>query len=157
MRNTSIENAPSDAARGPLAEQLLSPATFPAFLEDAKTVIAEEIRGRGMTLRTAFKVTRKLKPDIVERMVRELSPDFVAALEPCYADYRASTTTDLYDYLLAHEAEVRDAMLAAADARARRIHSRAIHSAYGRIRGRAEREIAQAMPRIAAVIARHAG
>ena len=155
MRNTSSESADA-VADGPLAAQLLSPETFPRFVDDCIALIGDEIRKKGMTLRTAFKVTQKVKPDITERTVRELSPDFVHALEPCYAKYRAEGGEDLRAHLIAHEDEVADAMLIAADRRAERIHNRTIHSAYGRVRGRARREISEAMPQIASVIARHA-
>lgn len=155
MRNTSSESD-NAVADGPLAAQLLSPETFPGFVDDCTALIGDEIRKKGMTLRTAFKVTQKLKPDISERAVRELSPDFVHALEPCYAKYRAGEETDLRAHLIAHEDEVADAMLLAADRRAERIQNRTIHSTYERLRGRARREISEAMPQIASVIARHA-
>lgn len=144
------------ANRGPLAAKLLAPETFPALVDDCRALVSAEMRKKGMTLRTAFGVVQRLKPDIVERTVREQMPDFVTALEPCYADYRQGETRDFHAYLLAHQDTVADAVLAVADRRADRIHSRTIHSAYNKVRGRARREVLDAVPALAAILARHA-
>ncbi len=109
-----------------------------------------------MTLRTALRVAQKIKPDILDRTVRELMPEFVTELEPCFSDYHASGAADLRAYLIAQENQVADAALSVADRRADRIYSRTIRSAYNRVRGRARREILAAVPDIAATIAKHA-
>ncbi len=146
----------ADGGDGPLAAQLLTPATFPHFVADCKALVAAEIKKKGMTLRTVFNVVRKVKPDIIERTVRELMPQFVREIEPCYADYRAGDAGDFRAYLVAHDTRVADAMLKVADRRAEVIHNQTIHAAYMRVRGRAQREIIQAMPGIAATIGKYA-
>jgi hypothetical protein len=152
-------NQPTEAlhaADDSLAAQLLSPATFPHFVSDSKALVATEIKKKGLALRTAFNVAQKIKPDIVERAVRELMPQFVHEIEPCYADYRAGGgTNDFRGYLLAHDTQVADAMLKVADRRAELIHSQTILTAYKRVRSRAQREIIKAMPGIAATIGKY--
>lgn len=144
------------AAADTLADQLLNAQTFPRFAGDAEAFVQAEIAKHGMALRAAFKVVKKLKPNIIERVVREIAPDFVHALEPCYAEYRQSAQNDLRAHLLANETAVADAALSAADRRAERIESRTIRSAYDRVRGRAQREVVDSVPEIATIIARHA-
>ncbi|GAB3676264.1 DUF6918 family protein [Salinisphaera aquimarina] len=143
-------------ARGPLAQRLLAPETFPALTADACALVEKEIKKRGMTMRTAYGVALKVKPDLVTRTVTELMPGFVAELEPCYAVFQNSGSIDLRAHFIANAETVADAMLSVADRRAQRIHSRAISSGYKRVRGRARREIIDTMPQIADVLARHA-
>ncbi len=157
MSNPNRDRADALAAEGEgLASRLLSRDTFPHLVSDCNALAASKIRKKGVTLRTAFHVAQKIKPDILDRMVRELMPAFVTELEPCFSDYRASGAGDLRTYLIAHENQVADAVLSVADRRADRIYSRTIRSAYNRVRGRARREILAAVPDIAATIAKHA-
>lgn len=142
-------------ACGPLAAQLLEPVRFEAFVNDCTRLVATEIRSRGMTLRAAFSVVQRIKPDILERTVREQMPAFVGELEPCYSEYRTSASRDFGAWLVAHETRVVNAVLRVTDRRAERIASRPIHSAYQRVRGRAAREISDAVPALAVVIDRH--
>ena len=152
----SDENPPHHADRGPLAQRLLAPDTFPALTEDCRALVETEIKKRGMTLRTAYNVALKVKPDLVTRAIQELMSGFAAELEPCYAEFQASEATDLRAHFIRHEDAVADAMLSVADRRADRIVSRAISSGYKRVRGKARREIIASMPEIATVLARHA-
>lgn len=145
----------SDRTHATLAAQLLAPATFEAFAADCRTLLDEEIKRKGMTVRTAFRVVRKIKPNILDRVVRELMPDFLDALEPCHADFKAGPGTDFEAYLIAHDDRVAEAVLQAADHRAQRIQSRTIHAAYERVRGRAKPEIRPAVPAFAATIVQH--
>jgi len=147
----------SDRTHATLAAQLLAPATFEAFAADCRTLLDEEIKRKGMTVRTAFRVVRKIKPDILDRVVRELMPEFLDALEPCHADFKAGSDTDFKAYLIAHDDRVAEAALRAADVRAQRIHSRSIHAAYNRVRGRAKSEILPAVPAFAQIMTRHLG
>ncbi|MES1924888.1 hypothetical protein [Salinisphaera sp. T31B1] len=157
MAQTQTQTRAADmpvGAQGPLGAQLLAPDTFPRLVSDACALVEREIGKRGMTMRTAYSVALRLKPDLVTRTVRELMPGFVAELEPLYADCQ-TRDENFHDYLIAHGHTVADAMLNMADERAERIHSRAISSGYKRVRGRARREIVDAMPQIATVISSH--
>ena len=130
---------------------------FDALVADCDRLVANELQGRGMTVRTAVSMVKKLKPSIVERTVRELMPDFLVALEPCHADFKASAKpdADFGDYLAARDTRVVDAVLEVADHRAERVGSRPIRSAYARVRGRAAGEIRSVVPELARIIARH--
>lgn len=145
-----------NTGQSPLAGELLAADTFEHLVADCTTLVASEINGKGMTMRTVFKLVQKAKPDILERTVRELMPEFVYAIEPCYAGYQAQSEQNLRDYLVAHDAEIARAMLTVTDRRAARIQRRTIGSGYDRVRDRAQQEMIDAMPRIATIIARHA-
>jgi len=154
MVDSELHASPATDDR--LATRLLAPGTFPHLVDDCTALVAAEMKNKGMAMRTAFKLVQKTKPDILERTVRELMPEFIRAIEPCYTDYRARDLDDFRAYLVAHDTEVADSVLTVTDRRAERIANRAIRSAYDRVRGRARREIVEAMPELATIIAKHA-
>lgn len=138
-----------------LAGQLLAPGMFEPFAEDCRALLAAEIGRKGLTVRTAYSVVRRLKPDILERVVREVMPDFLAALEPCHAEFQAADTDDFEAFLIARDERVAEAALQAADRRAARIQNRSIRSAFNRVRGKAKSEIRPAVPALARIIRIH--
>lgn len=148
--------AVSDTQQGPLARQLLDPAVFPQLLEDSKALVADEIQKKNMALRTGFNMVKKAKPNLIDRGMRELLPEFVDALEPFYASAEADPNTQFRDHLLARKTEVADALLAVSDRRVADVDNRVVKSGYQRLRGRAQREVIAAMPGIAAVMSKHA-
>lgn len=150
------DNETQPAGDDTLAGRLFLPEIYPRFVDDCSALILSEVEQKGSVWRATFKMARKLKPNIVERTVRELLPEFVCAIEPCYADYRAQNALSFRDYLVAHEATVAEAIISVSDKRAERIHSRTLRSGYDRLRGRAYREIIGAMPEIANTLARYA-
>lgn len=157
MQEAVSDQHPSNQAdRGPLAQRLLAADTLPVLTEDCRALVESEMKKRGITLRTAYNVALKVKPNLVGRAVHELMPGFAAELEPCYAEFQRSDATDLRAHFIRHGETVADAMLSVADRRADRIVSRAISSGYKRVRGKARREIIDSMPEIATVLARHA-
>ena len=58
-------------------------------------------------------MVRKAKPNLVDRAMRTLLPEFVGALEPFYASAQADPDTHFRDHLMANQTEVADALLAA--------------------------------------------
>ena len=144
-----------DIQAGTLAEHLLSARQFDPFVDDCTTLVAAQVKRRGISMRTALSVVQKVKPNILERTVREQMPDFIRELEPLYAAYGQADPAGFAAYLGERDAQVADAVLHVADRRAERIHSRTIRSAYQRVRGRAQREVVSVVPELAAIIQRH--
>ena len=138
-----------------LAAQLLSADTFSHLIADSKALVALELKKKGMALRTAFNVIQKAKPDLVDKGLRALMPEFVHALEPFYTGYRAQNQGSFRDYLIVRDREVASALLTVSDRRVKGVESRAVKSGYERLRGRAEREVTSAMPGIAEVMDKH--
>ncbi|AWN17086.1 hypothetical protein SALB1_2890 [Salinisphaera sp. LB1] len=146
----------SETQQGPLAQQLLDDAVFPQLLEDSKTLVASEVEKKNMALRTGFNMIRKAKPNLIDSAMRALLPQFVDALEPFYAHAQADPDTHFRDYLMAHQSQVADALLAVSDRRVAEVDNRVVKSGYQRLRGRAQREVIAAMPGIASVMSKYA-
>lgn len=155
VETRAMDASPDQHTHATLAAQLLAPDRFEAFAADCRTLIAEQVKHKGMTLRTTVGVVRRIKPDILERLVREIMPDFLAALEPLHADFQAGAGDDFCAHLSAHDDAVAEAAVQAGDRRADRIQNRAIRSAYDRVRGRAKTEIRPVVPALAVIIDRH--
>ncbi|MGN8157255.1 DUF6918 family protein [Salinisphaera sp. RV14] len=146
----------SETQKGPLAQQLLDDAVFPQLLADSKALVASEVEKKNMALRTGFNIVRKAKPNLIDSAMRALLPQFVDALEPFYVRAQADPDTHFRDYLMAHQSQVADALLAVSDRRVAEVNNRVVKSGYQRLRGRAQREVVAAMPGIASVMSKYA-
>lgn len=146
----------AETQHGPLAQQLLDDAVFPQLLEDSKALVASEVDKKNMAMRTGFNMVRKAKPNLVDRAMRTLLPEFVGALEPFYASAQADPDTHFREHLMANQTEVADALLAVSDRRVADVDNRVVKSGYQRLRGRAQREVVAAMPGIAGVMSKYA-
>jgi len=138
----------------PLADQLLTQPTFDRLVADSQTLVASELKKKNMALRGAFNMIQKAKPDLIARSLRALMPEFVAALEPFYAEAQANGQS-LGTRLKAHDEQAADALLAVSDRRVDDVDNRVIKSGYQRLRGRAHKEVVAAMPGLAALLDKH--
>lgn len=146
----------SETQQGPLAQQLLDDTVFPQLLEDSKALVHSEVEKKNMALRTGFSMVRKAKPNLVDSAMRVLLPEFVSALEPFYASARADPDVHFRDYLMQHQTEAADALLAVSDRRVADVDNRVVKSGYQKLRGRAQKEVIAAMPGIASVMSKYA-
>jgi hypothetical protein len=139
-----------------LTEILWSPSQRDAFAADLARLVEQhlaDVRGlRGIGLKAGFGMLKAAKPDLLDGALRRNAPQFIAALEPLYEDFRASADRDFSVYLQKHARQARDALLAVADARIAKTSNAALQSAYRRMRGSIESEIEAAMPALGRLI-----
>lgn len=154
---TRIRSKVLDSAYGPLGRQLLVEPVYEQFLADTADVLAAELARQGMAIRTGFNVIRRAKPDLVDRALRALLPEFVAALEPFYADAQAEPSSSFRDHMLQERRGIADALLHVSDRRVETVSNRAVRTGYARLRRHARDGLITAMPRMADVIAIYAG
>jgi hypothetical protein len=153
---------PGVATVAALADIVLTPAKKDPLLADSTQLAQAQIsrsRGlRGITLRTGLAVVKAARPDILERAVARLLPEFVAALDPLYQQWAkapAASRGGLAAFLDKRSDQAVAAMLGVADARAEASHNVAVKSLYGRLRKGAEKEIGAAMPEFGALLERY--
>ena len=146
---------PSDQ-QGPLADKLLAPETFPKVLEDSKQLVADEIDKKNIALRTAFNMVRRAKPDLIDRAMNALLPEFVSALESFYADAQAKPDTSFREHLVNNKDAAASALLSVSDRRVKDADNKIVESGYQKLRGRAHKEVMAAMPGVADVMSRYA-
>lgn len=143
-----------------LKEILLDSSRRPTVVADLQNLIDEEVADKsgvsGTVIKTAFAAVKKIKPGIIGSAVDSLLDDFAAALEPLYADFKASGGSDFASYLPTRGSEAADALLSVTDARAEKSSRDSIKKAYDKLRPKGKENVEAALPRLGALIDKHA-
>lgn len=142
-----------------LVDVLLAPGTKPAVTADCYGLIEQELSEKsgvsGTTLKLAFKTVNTFMPGHAKHMVGKLLPDFVAQLEPYWADFTVSGGGDFGDYLSKRGDEVPEALLAVTDAKAATSGRPTVIKAYRSVRGGAVKHIRAALPRLGDLVMKY--
>ena len=143
-----------------LADIVLTAANKDALVADCVKLTENRIAGRGGVRRAAVKtgvaVLKKARPDILQRAVQVLLPDFVGALDPLYQDFSVRPDPDDFGRFLERRSDAAvGALLGVTDARVARMQTKAVRSVYKRLRGGAEHEVGAALPEFGALLANY--
>jgi hypothetical protein len=126
-----------------LTEALTSESKKSAVVEDCMHLIDEEVHDKGgltgLAIKAGYKTVQGIKPGFVRQVVVDLLPEFASALEPIYADARA-TGGSIKTHFTSHSDQVADALLTITDEKAKRSKS-------GMVKGTYERPRCHAWPR----------
>lgn len=140
-----------------LSASLLAPENFPGAVQDCKQIVEAELRQKNLAIRGIFKLLLRAKPDLLERGMRALLPDFARALDPIHEEYERSGAASFVAFADTNQQRIADNLLAVADRRVAGINNKAIRGGYTKLRGRAGNEVIKALPRIAGLVDRYAG
>lgn len=145
-----------------LKASLLDADRRDAVVTDLQTFIDQEVAGKsglsGGVIKTGYAAVKKVKPGIIGAAVNGLLDDFVAEMEPFWAAYRGQNLTPGFGpYLAGRPQEVSQALLSVTDRRAERSSRGSITSVYNRLRPKGQDNVIEALPRLGALIERHAG
>ena len=142
-----------------LTEALTAESNKPAVVEDCMHLIDEEVHDKGgltgLAIKAGYKTVQGIKPGFVRQVVVDLLPEFAKALEPIYADAKAANK-GIKDHFVAHSDQVADALLTITDDKAKRSKSGMVKGTYDKLRGSAKKSVEAAVPRLAAMIEKHA-
>lgn len=144
-----------------LSEILLDSEAKPDVVRDCVQLIDDEVRDKsglsGLAVKGAFAVVKALKPNMVQHQVTDLLPDFVAKLEPFWAEHQEKGGgRSIADYVVSRKSEVADALLSITDRRAERTTNSTIRKTYQKLRPTAKRNCEDAMPRLGKLVERYA-
>lgn len=144
-----------------LSESLLDDTKRPAFLADAKEVLDAEVSDKGgasgLAVKGGYAAVKKVSPTIVGDALESFIPRFVAQLEPFWSEYQASGAGSFADLLVSKQEEVSEALLSVTDERAESSSRPALTKVYNSMRSSAKKHVAEALPRVGALVQRHAG
>ena len=144
-----------------LEEILLAPETQPKVMADCYTLIEQEVSDnsgiRGTALKLAYKTISAVAPGHVRYLMEAMLPQMVEQLEPFWADFTASGSSEFGDYLVKHGDDVAEALLSVTDARAAASGRPAVVRAYRTVRGGAGKHIVASLPRVGDLVAKYAG
>ena len=134
-----------------LTELLLGDARPKVEADCAALIEAEVASKRGATgfaIKAGFKTVRAFKRNIVPDAVKTLLPEFVAKIEPFYAEHLAAGGADFAVFVEAKGDGIADALLSITDERARNSSYKVLVKAYNRLRPLGKKQVVAAIPRI---------
>jgi len=144
-----------------LQQILLTPDTQPKVIADCHALIEQEIKDKsgisGAAVKLAYKTITSFAPGYYNGMVEELIPQIVDRLEPYWADFSTSGSSEFGDYLVKRGGEVSEALLTVTDDYASKSDKPVILRAYKTVRGSAGKNIEAALPRVGEMVRKYAG
>jgi len=145
---------------GSLAEVVQDDTKRRTVVDDCVGLLDAEVsdkRGlKGLAVKAAFKAVKGVRPGMIPMSVDALLDDFATQIDPFWADCQSSGTPPR-NYFQSNGGAIANALLSITDERAQRSSQRVLKGAYSKLRGQAITHITQAMPRLADLVARHAG
>jgi hypothetical protein len=142
-----------------LTEALTGETKKSAVIEDCLSLIDAEVADKGgltgLAIKAGYKTVQGIKPGFVRQVVTDLLPEFAIALDPIYQEAR-SAGHGLRDHFTSNSTRVADALLTITDDKAKRSKSGMVKGTYEKLRGSAKKNVEAAVPRLAAMIEKHA-
>jgi hypothetical protein len=142
-----------------LTEALTAEPKKNAVVEDCLMLIEAEVQDKGgltgLAIKAGYRTVQGIKPGFVRQVVSDLLPDFAHALESIYQEAKTNGR-GVRDHLNANGPRVADALLSITDEKANRSKSGMIKGTYEKLRGSAKKNVEAAVPRLAAMIEKHA-
>ena len=129
--------------RGPVVDQCV---------EVLNAEVASKKGLSGLAVKGGFKVIAAVKPGFIRAVIDGLLDEFVAELEPFYADWTESGKGDFGAYLVANSASVSNGLLGVTDKRAERTEHGTAKKAYLKLRPTAVEHVSASLPRVGALM-----
>ena len=132
-----------------------------AVVADLQDFVDQDVARKGGlsggVIKTGYAAVKRIRPGIITSAIDSMLDEFVAALEPHWAAYRAQPVPGFGAYLAGRPHEVAQSMLAVTDRRAQRSSRAAVTNVYGKLRPKGEQNVIEALPRLGDLVERHAG
>src|SRR5579884_2961883 len=142
-----------------LTEALTADSKKNAVVDDCLALIDAEVADKGglagFAIKAGYKTVQGIKPGFVRQVVTDLLPEFAHALDPIYQEARANGG-GVRRHFDENAGRVADALLSITDEKAKRAKSGMVKGTYEKLRGTAKKNVEAAVPRLAAMIEKHA-
>jgi hypothetical protein len=142
-----------------LTEALVSESKKRVVEDDCIALIDAEVADKGgftgLAIKAGYKTVQGIKPGFVRHVVTDLLPEFALALDPLYQEAKTAGR-GVREHFNANAARVADALLGITDEKAKRAKSGMVKGTYDKLRGTAKKNVEAAVPRLAAMIEKHA-
>jgi hypothetical protein len=156
--NYMEKNMPMTAT---LQEILLTPDVRPKVLADCQALIDQEIADKsgasGAAIKLAYKTATSFAPGYLRKTLEDMLPQMVEKLEPYWADFSSSGSSEFGDYLCKRGQEVSEDLLSLTDQIAAVSKRPTIIKAYRAVRGSAGKHVQAALPRLGDLVMKYAG
>lgn len=142
-----------------LKDILLTDSTRPNLIGDCVALIDREVDGKsglsGVAVKGAYALVKKVKPGIIQEAVDRLLNDFVAHLEPFFAQFQEKGGGTFASFLEGKAAEVANALLGVTDTRIQGTKHKSIQKAYEKLRPTGEKHVQAAVPGVGRVVQKY--
>ena len=143
-----------------LEEVLNDPARKDSVVQDCMGIIDAEVSDKGglsgLAIKGGYKAVQGVKPGFVQKVVRDLLPEFATAIDPVYQE-AVEAGGSIERHLVAQKSRVADALLGITDAKAERSTNKLVRKTYEKLRGTAKKNVEAAVPRLGGLIEKHHG
>ncbi len=140
-----------------LADALLDPAKKSVVVADCCKLIDAEVADKGglsgIVVKAGYAVVKGLKPGFITEVIEKLLPEFAAQLDPFWGD--AVKNGDAKKSLVQNKSNVADALLSVTDGKIESSKSSVVRGTYDKLRGSAKKNVEDAVPRLADLLAKH--
>jgi len=143
-----------------LSEKLLAEPVRTAVIGDLVKVVDQEVGDKrgfsGRAVQAGYAAGKKVMPNLTERAVTRMLPDFAAAADPYWDDFSQAGGGDFGQYLADRGPQAAQALLAVTDAKIATTSREALKRAYKPLRGKAAEHVEAALPRLGTVLQKYA-
>lgn len=137
-----------------LTDSLLDPAKVGSIRAEVRELIDAEVGDKkgasGLAVKGGYSAVKKVSPSVIDDAIEKLWPQFVAKLDPFYQQWGGAGS--FADFLVGRSDAVSDALLGVTDERVETTSKSAIKKVYGSLRPSAKKNVAEALPRIGALV-----
>lgn len=142
-----------------LADAFADTTKKAAIIKDCCTLIDEEVGAKGglsgLAVKAGYAAVKGIKPGFIAEVVDKLLPEFATAIDPVWVD--AKKEPNPVSFFTNQKSRVADALLAVTDAKSKNAKSALVRGTYEKLRGSAKKNVEEAVPRLGALLAKHAG
>jgi hypothetical protein len=142
-----------------LTEALTADSKRAAVTDDCVALIDAEVADKGgltgLAIKAGYRAVQGIKPGFIRQVVTDLLPEFAHVLESLYQEAKDGGR-GVRDHFNANAARVADALLSITDEKAKRSKSGLVKGTYEKLRGSAKKNVEAAVPRVAAMVEKHA-
>ena len=143
-----------------LKESLLDESKRDVLLPDVLALIDAEVSDKkgasGLAVKGGYGAVKKVGPSYIEKAVETLWPEFVEQLDPFWQSYNAAPAGSFSDYLVANSDQASNALLSVTDSRIEDTDKGVVKKFYGSLRGSAQKNVAEALPRLGDLVTKYA-
>jgi len=142
-----------------LRDIVVEPAKRQQIIGEALKVLDQEVADRGglsgMAIKAAYAMAKGVAPGIMPRIVNALLDDFLGALDPLHQEARQKGI-DVAQHLMNNAPAVANALLTVTDGKAARHEGGPLKKGYEKLRPTAQKQVEQAVPRLAQMVKQYA-
>jgi len=144
---------------GSLVEVLKDQAQRRAVLDDCEALLDAEVADKrgvtGFAVKGAFRILKKLKAGMIRFTLDDMIDEFAGKIDPFWLECQ-NNGENPDQFFRAKKIDVANALLSITDERAKISPNKGIRKTYNGLRPKAVNHIGDAMPRLSALIKKHA-